>query len=501
MAKLIAACLALAGISLLLPSEPSYDPWAWLIWGRELAHGTLDTSGGPSWKPLPVAFTALVARLEDLDEGLPAALWMVVARAGAALALVMAFRLASRLAGGGVAGAIGGAVAAVVLFLVPDWFQFTAHGSEAPLAVALMLWAIERHLDGRHTHVVVLGTLACLLRPELFPFLLLYGIWAWWTQPRLRLLLVGVAVLLPAAWIVPEWIGSGSPLDGGRQARSQPVWSLSLAQHPWLRALERVDNHAGLAVELLSLFAVGWALVRRRWAVVVLAGAALAEVAVYLAMTEAGFSGNPRYVLPALTVGAVLAGVGTAALIEAGSGLAGWLPRPIPRLAGAVAGLAVVAVVGAPFLEERGRQLRSEERQVERRMNYHRDLARAVDEVGGPSAVAAIGTATANRALHSRLAWELRVPIQQVESVTDHRVVFRSLLERLNGRVYMRGKARSRRTLARVGGIWVYRRDGITFPLARRGFEAIGSPFTPGLQGIDTDVQPGRTFGPRVVTR
>jgi hypothetical protein len=30
-AKLIAACVALAGISLLLPSEPSYDPWAWLV--------------------------------------------------------------------------------------------------------------------------------------------------------------------------------------------------------------------------------------------------------------------------------------------------------------------------------------------------------------------------------------------------------------------------------------------------------------------------------------
>jgi len=37
MTKLIGACLALAGISLLLPSEPSYDPWAWLVWGRELA--------------------------------------------------------------------------------------------------------------------------------------------------------------------------------------------------------------------------------------------------------------------------------------------------------------------------------------------------------------------------------------------------------------------------------------------------------------------------------
>jgi hypothetical protein len=61
MRKLIAACLLLAAASLLLPSEPSYDPLAWLIWGRELAHFQLDTSGGPSWKPLPVFVTALLA--------------------------------------------------------------------------------------------------------------------------------------------------------------------------------------------------------------------------------------------------------------------------------------------------------------------------------------------------------------------------------------------------------------------------------------------------------
>jgi hypothetical protein len=82
MAKLIAVSLALAGVSLLLPSEASYDPWAWLVWGRELAHLELDTTGGPSWKPLPVAFTGVVAPLAELDEGLPPALWMVVARAG-----------------------------------------------------------------------------------------------------------------------------------------------------------------------------------------------------------------------------------------------------------------------------------------------------------------------------------------------------------------------------------------------------------------------------------
>jgi hypothetical protein len=310
--KLIAACLALGGVSLLLPSEPSYDPLAWLIWGRELAHLHLDTTGGPSWNPLPVAFTTLVAPLDEVDHGLPPALWMAVARAGALLALALAFRLARRLGGGGVAGVLGGVVA-VALFLTPDWFQFTAHGSEAPLAVALMLWTIERHLDGRPAHAVCLATLACLLRPELVPFLL-YGLWLWRAEPRLRPLLAGVLVLLPLAWIAPDWIGSGMPLDGGAQARSQPAWSLSLAEHPWLRALERVHNHAGLPLELLAAVAVAVATLRRRPAVLVLAGAALAETALFVAMTQAGFSGNPRYVLPAVAVLAVLAGVGAANL-------------------------------------------------------------------------------------------------------------------------------------------------------------------------------------------
>jgi hypothetical protein len=507
MAKLIAVCLGLAGLSLLLPSEPSYDPWAWLVWGRELAHFGLDTTGGPSWKPLPVAFTTVVARLEGLDEGLPAALWMVAARAGALLAVALAFRLAFRLAGGGLAAALGGAVAAVAVCLTPDWLQCVAHGSEAPMAVAFMLWAVERHLDRRHGHVVVLGTLACLLRPELFPFLAIYAAWTWWRQPRLRPLVAAVAVLLPLAWVAPEWLGSGNPVDGGEQARSEPVWSLSHADQPWLRALERAHNHAGLAVELLALVAMAAALVRRNWAVVALATGALAGVALYVAMTEAGFSGNPRYVLPALAVASLVAGVGAAALTEAGAGLAGWLIRwparspRLPRHAGALAGLALIALLGAPFVDARVRQLRSEARQVGLRMDVHRDLARAVDRLGGPHAVAALGSATANRALHSRLAWELRVPMDQVESVTDHRVVFRSWREGLNGGVYVRGRAKARDTLDRVGGIRVYRRDGITFPLATREWEAIGAPFTGRLQGVYIGPGDGRNSRIRVVTR
>jgi hypothetical protein len=514
--KLIAACLALGGASLLLPSEPSYDPLAWLIWGRELAQFHLDTSGGPSWKPLPVVFTTLTAPLGKVDHGLPPALWMAVARAGAALALAFAFRLAHRLAGGGAAGILGGLVAAVALLLTPDWFQFAAHGSEAPIAVAFMLWAIERQLDGRVTHALLLGWLACLLRPELVPFLGLYGLWVWRAEPRLRKLVAGAFLLLPLLWVGPEWVGSGMPLDGGAQARSQPAWSLSLADRPWLRALERVHNHAGLPWELLTALAVAVALTRRQVAVLVLAGAALAEVALFVAMTQAGFSGNPRYVLPAIAIAAVFAGVGAARLAQAVPTLVEKLSnsernststparRAAPALAGLVAAVIAVALSSGGFVDRRVDRLDYEAHEVKERMQIHADLARAVHALGGARAIKSIGWSTTNRALQTRLAWELGVPMEVTESLTDYRVVFRSSREPLVGRVYMTGRARHRQTLVRVGTFRVYRRDGITFPerrRERREWRLVGGPFTGPLQGFHTEVGNGRIARPRVVTR
>src|ERR687895_1211823 len=93
----IAACIGLGALSLLLPSEPSYDPWAWFVWSREIAGLELDTDGGPSWKPLPVLLLAFAAPLGD---DVPVTLWIVLARAGALLGLVLAYRLAARFAGG-----------------------------------------------------------------------------------------------------------------------------------------------------------------------------------------------------------------------------------------------------------------------------------------------------------------------------------------------------------------------------------------------------------------
>ena len=122
-------------------------------------------------------------------------------------------------------------------------------------------------------------------------------------------------------------------------------------------------------------------------------------------------------------------------------------------------------------------------------MEMHTNLARAVDRLGGPGAVTAMGTATTNRAFHSRLAWELKVPIDEVESVANHRVIFRSLKGDRGGKVFFVGRAKVRRTLAVVGDWRVYRRERISFPLTAR------------LQGIHNREWGVRSSLGRVVTR
>ena len=412
MAKPAAACLVLAGLSLLLPSEPSYDPWAWLVWGRELWHGTLDTSGGPSWKPLPVAVTFLLAPAGDLA----GPLWLVLARASGLLALVLAFRVAARLAGPRlVARVVAGTVAAVALALVPLWLRYLAHGNEAPIAVALMLLGFERHLDDKRGAAFAAGMVACLLRPELFPFVALYGLWVAWRAAPWARAAIGVAlVVVPALWIIPEWIGSGHPLDGGRQATSEPFWSLSLEERPWLAALRRAHHETGLALELAALVAVGFAARERRLVVLAPAAAALLWLGMYVAMTQFGFSGNARYFLPALVVICVLAGVGAGRMAALG---------PAPASAAAVA---LIAVAAWPHVAGRVRQDRVEARLIEQRTRLHGDLAEAVRRLGGPEAVTPYGAPTINRAFETHLAWELGLPVRTVERAKARAIVFRS---------------------------------------------------------------------------
>jgi hypothetical protein len=209
-------------------------------------------------------------------------------------------------------------------------------------------------------------------------------------------------------------------------------------------------------------------------------------------MTQAGFSGNPRYVLPALAIACVLAGVGAARAAEAGAAAAGQLAGAARarRPAGAALALGLVVLLAAPLVTARVQRLGVEAREVDRRMELQRDLARAVDAAGGADALRSLGSATTNRALHTRLAWELGRPIQDVERGYGHRVVFRTSREVLAGQVLVWGRPSERVRLARVGSFDVIRRMGLRYRL-----------FTARLQGFHILAASGRKAPPRVVTR
>jgi hypothetical protein len=77
----------------LVGMRPSYDPYGWLVWGRQVLHWNLNTDGAPSWKPLTFLFTlpyALFGRASVY-------MWMVTSVAGTMAGAVLAARIAFRI--------------------------------------------------------------------------------------------------------------------------------------------------------------------------------------------------------------------------------------------------------------------------------------------------------------------------------------------------------------------------------------------------------------------
>lgn len=395
---MVLACLALAGLSLLLPSQPTYDPWAWLIWGRDVIHLDLVTTQGPSWKPLPVLFTAPFALLGD-----PAApdLWLVVARAGGLLALAMAYRLASRLA-----GPWAGAIAVLALFMSDEYVRNFARGNSEGLLVAFVLWGVERHLDGRHRDAFLLGFAASLLRPEIWPFFGLYGLWLGWQEPRRRPLVGACFVGAVALWFLPEWWGSGDPLRAANRALQPTPDSAAFADIPFLEVLHR--SAGVLAPPVLAGAALAiyrgmrlWRRERRgglRLTFAAVAGVLLLAVA---AMTQAGFAGNLRYVaLPAALV-CVLAGAGWVELLR----------TTRRRHGGRVAAGAIAAIVvaSAPFAALAGKEFGEKWDLVAFEAGVYETLPRAIEIAGGRDRVLACGSITTGPFDTQALAWHLHV--------------------------------------------------------------------------------------------
>jgi hypothetical protein len=398
---LVLGCLALAALSLLETRQPTYDPWAWIIWGRETIHGDLVTTTGPSWKPLPWLFTTPFALFGDAAPQL----WLVVARAGGLLAFAMAFRLASRNA-----GPVAGVIAAGSLVLADEFIRNFARGNSEGLLVALCLWAIERHLDHRRRDAFLLIFAAALLRPEVWPFWGLYGAWmvlgAWRERPpRAELALVGgTGVALALLWFVPEYLGSGDLLRAASRARQPNPDSAAYAAVPFLEVFRRSAAVLSVPVYLGALLALRGGALR-----LTLAAAATVLMLSVALMTQFGFAGNLRYVALPASVVCVLAGVGWTDAIR-------WVRRRAGARTAVAAGIAAT-VLWVPFVAADWRSLDASWARVHEEAELYEDLPNVIAKAGGAAQVTRCGRVFTGPFDVLNVAWELGLHADEVGAI------------------------------------------------------------------------------------
>jgi hypothetical protein len=397
---LVAAALAVAALSLLLPYALAFDPWAWAVWGREVGRLALDTTSGPSWKPFPVLFTTPLALFGSATP----ALWLIIARAGGLLALAGTFALASRLG-----GRWAGVAAVAVIALSPWWLYNTALGNSEGLLAAAVTWAIVAHLNGHRRAALALLTAASLMRPEVWPFLIGYGVWMR-DDRRAVWLSVGLVVLL---WFGPDVVGAGGALDASKTGRGVPSpGSAKLADIPALALLGDSATLVTVPALLAALLAVLLGDRTIRW----LAAGAAGWVAIVALMTTAGYAGNPRYLVAAAAVGAALAGVGVVEAARRVSrvhlGIRDEPGAPRARLAAALGAAVLVVAVLAVTAGDLRAQLRELDSRAAASGAFEGVLARA----GGKDALERCSRIRTSSRARSLVAWRLDLPLRDLDA-------------------------------------------------------------------------------------
>ena len=403
MRRALAACVALAALSLLWTSQPTYDPWSWILWGREILHLDLSTTNGPSWKPLPAVFTTVFALFGDAAPEL----WVLVARAGALAGVLFAFVLGRRLA-----GPWAGLLAAAVLLVAPWYVRNAALGNSEGLQVAFALAAADRALAGRHRAAFLCGLGLALLRPEAWPFLGLYGAWlAWRHRSELVVVAVGFASL-PLLWLLPEQLGAGDWLRAAHRAQQPISGTPADADSPVRAVLREGWDMLGGGSAVHWAFLAGLAVVvwRRDRPLLAMTGLIAAWTLLVGVMSASGYSGNVRYLIVPAALAIVVAAAG---LALAARELAQRVS--VPSLLGPLAAVALAAYLVVPWADRSEAALDAAEYQS----GMTEQLAVVVDRAGGRDRVRACGPVTTGAYLVPAVAWELDLHIDDLRLVPE----------------------------------------------------------------------------------
>jgi len=378
----------IAALSLPFGFALAFDASAWVVWGRELWSLSIDTGAGPSWKPLPLVVTAPFAPL-----GLGAEAWLLVARAGALLAVIGGARLAWR-----TAGWWGVPITVAAIVASPWWLLNAALGNADPLLGALVVWAVLAHVEDRPRAAFWLLVAGALIRPEVWPFLAGYALWLAWRQRIAWRAVVGAGVGVLALWVIPDLLSSG--LESTKGATGTPsAGSAGLTEVPFLSVWADLVEQATWPVLLAALVGT-FVLVRtghpQRRVVAVGLGLVAAYVLLVATMAQLGFAGNPRYLVPALTLLAAVAGSVAAV---------GGPGRNGPAIVGLVVTAAIVVVGGS--------DLDGQRTLIADRAATRDALQRTIEDAGGRDALTRCGPVRTDPVVRSVVAELLRESIPE----------------------------------------------------------------------------------------
>lgn len=386
----VAVSLILAALSLLVFDQATYDPTAWLIWGRQIAHGTLETVAGPSWKPLPVLLTTPFSLFGD-DAAIH--LWLVVARAAGLLSFVVAYRVAARLG-----GRPAGIVAVVALALAAQYDFNWIRGNSEGMLVFLALLAADRHFAGHHRQAFAAAAGTALLRPDTWLLLALYGLFLIHRRRDLRTaaLVLGAGGAVVLAWFVPEYIGSGDFFRGASRAREPVLGSPGASDSPFVSTFTHSAQALSYGVYAGAVAALLPAWRDRRIAAVALASAVLMVIVAGLA--SSGFTGSLRYVALPMSLLCVLAGVGWA-----------WVGRHVP-----VPVLALLILAAVPGLVGPVDRIGENLDRVADTDRFYGSLPAFIERLGGREAVKRCGQVATGPYNTQILAYRLHARQQQI---------------------------------------------------------------------------------------
>jgi hypothetical protein len=222
-------------------------------------------------------------------------------------------------------------IAAVVVIASPWWYYNGILGNAEPLMVALIAGAVLAHDAGARRTAAALTFAAALVRPEVWPFALLYGVWLVGTDRRRAAVLVACIAVVLGGWAVPELLHTGATAVGAATGKATSA-SARYSAIPFLAVFKDAFDQLTVVPGLLAVLALGAIAaqiasagragrLRPALASFTLQSAiglfAVSWIAIVGVMAEIGFAGNPRYLVPAVAAAAVCASVAAVRLCGA----------------------------------------------------------------------------------------------------------------------------------------------------------------------------------------